>query len=62
MGGGRGIRGVNPATQAFPPSHLGIVCKHPLLSVCRRLEALGVIGVIGNLGNLESLESLGIIT
>ena len=23
----------NPALQAFPPSHLGIVCKHPLPSV-----------------------------
>ena len=28
----------NPALQAFPPSHLGIVCKHPLPSVCRRFR------------------------
>ena len=31
---------INPATQAFPPSHLGIVCKQPLLSICRRLTQL----------------------
>ena len=28
----------NPASQAFPPSYLGKVCKHPLLSVCRRFR------------------------
>ena len=49
------LEGVNPATQAFPPSHLGIVCKHPLLSVCRRLEALGALESLGNLGKLENL-------
>ena len=26
----------NPASQAFPPSHLDKVCKHPLPSVWRR--------------------------
>ena len=30
----------NPATQAFPPSHLGKVCKHPLRSVWRRFRFL----------------------
>ena len=28
----------NPALQAFPPLHLGIVCKHPLPSVCCRFR------------------------
>ena len=28
----------NPATQAFLPSHLGIVCKQPLPSVCRQFR------------------------
>ncbi len=28
----------NPATQAFPPSHLGIVCKRTLRSVWRRFR------------------------
>ena len=28
----------NPALQAFPPSHLGIVCKHPLPTGCRRFR------------------------
>ena len=52
----------NPALQAFPPSHLGIVCKHPLLSVCRRLEALEVIRENREIrefrdwGNLNSLR------
>ena len=30
----------NPATPAFPPSHLSIACKHPLLSVWRRFRFL----------------------
>ena len=27
-----------PLTFGLPSSHLGIVCKQPLLSVCRRLQ------------------------
>ena len=30
----------NPASQAFPPSHLSIVCKQPLPSVWRRFRFL----------------------
>jgi len=29
---------VSSAKPTFPPSHLGIVCKQPLLSVWRRLS------------------------
>ncbi len=38
---------VNPSSRAFPPSRLGKVCKHPLLSAWRRLEALGSLGSLG---------------
>ena len=42
----RVVKGVNPSSRAFPPSRLGKVCKHPLLSAWRRLEALRALGVI----------------
>ena len=32
------ITGALPLTNGLPPSHLGIVCKHPLLSVWRRFS------------------------
>ena len=32
-----------PLTFGLPPSHLGIVCEQPLLSVCRRLKKGGLV-------------------
>ena len=34
------MTGALPLTNGLPPSHLGIVCKHPMLSVWRRFFAI----------------------